>query len=61
MTMLCLISGCQWFPDRSAALRLCGSELLHECCSRCGTRRYLLPGERQALLSVRPGQQLPWS
>ena len=61
MTLLCLISGCQWFPERSSLQRLCGSEMLHECCSRCGTRRYLLPGEGRALFSVRPGRQFPWS
>lgn len=56
MMLLCLISGCQWSPDGSAALRLGGCELLHESCGRCGTRRYRLPGEDTALFSLRPSR-----
>ncbi len=62
MRLLCLISGCQWLPSPSEVVpRVCGSDLVHECCSRCGFRRYLLPGEPRALFNLRPGQRLPWS
>ncbi|MDD0843595.1 PSPA7_2676 family Cys-rich small protein [Pseudomonas sp. Gutcm_11s] len=62
MRLLCLISGCQWFSSSSSAMpRVCGSDLLHECCSRCGGQRFLLPGEQRALFSLRPGQRLPWN
>ncbi|WP_252273312.1 PSPA7_2676 family Cys-rich small protein [Pseudomonas subflava] len=54
MTLLCLISGCHWFPSCAEAVRLGGSELLHESCSRCGTRRYRRPGDDAPLFSLRP-------
>jgi len=42
MTLVCLISGCAW---TDGTLMDIGNEtLLCQCCSRCGSHRYL-PGE----------------
>ncbi|WP_156114964.1 PSPA7_2676 family Cys-rich small protein [Pseudomonas sp. ML96] len=61
MTLLCLISGCQWLRASAKGRRLGGRTLLHECCSRCGTRRFRHPVDESVLFSLRPQPGRQWS